>query len=134
MKNYKVIATRYFRDSSEIDKKTGLKVERQVNDEFYCTKERYEFLKANNAVKLVEVQEDIETAIKEITEEEVQAVAVGIVEEAKEQGKTVEEIVDEIIDEVVESEEINTIIDEVVEEVVEEVIKEKPKKKKSSKK
>ena len=70
MKNYKVIATRYFRDSSEIDKKTGLKVERQVNDEFYCTKERYEFLKANNAVKLVEVQEDIETAIKEITEEE----------------------------------------------------------------
>ena len=45
MKNYKVIATRYFRDSNEIDKNTGLKIERKVNDEFYCTKERYEFLK-----------------------------------------------------------------------------------------
>lgn len=57
MKNYKVIATRFFKDSNEIDEKTGLKIERQVNDEFYCTKERYEFLKANNAVKLVEVLE-----------------------------------------------------------------------------
>ena len=57
MKNYKVIATRYFKDSNEIDEKTGLKKERQANDEFYCTKERYEFLKANNAVKLVEVLE-----------------------------------------------------------------------------
>ena len=85
MKNYKVRATRYFKDSNEIDKKTGLKIEREVNDEFYCTKERYEFLKANNAVKLVEVQEDIETAIKEITEEEVQAVANAIVEESKEE-------------------------------------------------
>ena len=65
MKNYKVIATRYFRDSSEIDKKTGLKVERQVNDEFYCTKERYEFLKANNAVKLVEVQSTIDDILTE---------------------------------------------------------------------
>ena len=116
MKNYKVIATRYFRDSSEIDKKTGLKVERQVNDEFYCTKERYEFLKANNAVKLVEVQEDIETAIKEITEEEVQAVASAIVEEAQEQEKTIEEVVNEIVEE------------------SKEEVKPKPKKKKSSKK
>ena len=57
MKNYKVIATREFKDSNEIDEETGLKKERQVNDEFYCTKERYEFLKANNAVKLVEVLE-----------------------------------------------------------------------------
>lgn len=73
MKNYKVIATRYFKDSNEIDEKTGLKVERKVNDEFYCTKERYEFLKANNAVKLVEVQETIDEVIEEeITEEEVQ--------------------------------------------------------------
>ena len=69
MKNYKVIATRYFRDSSEIDKKTGLKVERQVNDEFYCTKERYEYLKENNAVKLVEIQETIEEVVNEIVEE-----------------------------------------------------------------
>ena len=59
MKNYKVIATRYFRDSNEIDEETGQKKEREVNDEFYCTKERYEFLKANNAVKLVEIVEEI---------------------------------------------------------------------------
>lgn len=82
MKNYKVIATRYFKDSNEIDEKTGLKVERKVNDEFYCTKERYEFLKANNAVKLVEIIETIKIepketkpikfVEKEITEEEVQ--------------------------------------------------------------
>lgn len=104
MKNYKVIATRYFRDSSEIDKKTGLKVERQVNDEFYCTKERYEFLKANNAVKLVEVQEDIETAIKEITEEE-------FIECVEELMPTIEKKVEQIVE-----------------------VKPKPKKKKSSKK
>lgn len=100
MKNYKVIATRYFKDSNEIDEKTGLKIERQVNDEFYCTKERYEFLKANNAVKLVEVQETIDEVIeKEITEEEVQAVASAIVEEAEEQDKTIEEVVNEIVEE-----------------------------------
>lgn len=115
MKNYKVKATRFFRDSNEIDEKTGSKVERQVNDEFYCTKERYEFLKANNAVKLVEVQEDIENAIKEITEEEVQAVASAIVEETQEQNKTIEEVVNEIVEESKE-------------------VKPKPKKKKSKKK
>ena len=98
MKNYKVIATKYFKDSNEIDEKTGLKVERKVNDVFYCTKERYEYLKENNAVKLVEVIEEKE----EITEEEVQAVAVAIVEEAEEQNKTIEEVVNEIVDEIVE--------------------------------
>ena len=36
MKNYKVIATREFKDSNEIDENTGLKKERKVNDEFYC--------------------------------------------------------------------------------------------------
>ena len=65
MKNYKVIATRFFRDSNEIDKKTGLKIERKVNDEFLCTKERYEFLKQNNAVKLVEIVEEQPKEIKE---------------------------------------------------------------------
>ena len=70
MKNYKVIATRYFKDSNEIDEKTGWKVERKVNDEFYCTKERYEFLKANNAVKLVEIQETVESVIEEENKEE----------------------------------------------------------------
>lgn len=109
MKNYKVIATRFFRDSNEIDKNTGLKKERNVNDEFLCTKERYDFLKANNAVKLVEI-------IEEITEEEVQAVANAIVEEAIEQDKTIEEVVNEIVEE------------------SKEEVKPKPKKKKSSKK
>ena len=100
MKNYKVIATRYFKDSNEIDEKTGLKIERQVNDEFNCTKERYEFLKANNAVKLVEIQETIDEVIeKEISEEEVQAVASAVVEEAEEQNKTIEEVVNEIVEE-----------------------------------
>jgi hypothetical protein len=70
MKNYKVIATRFFRDSNEIDKNTGLKKERNVNDEFYCTKERYEYLKANNAVKLVEIQETIDEVIEEEKVEE----------------------------------------------------------------
>lgn len=114
MKNYKVIATKYFRDSNEIDETTGLKKERQVNDIFYCTKERYDFLKQNNAVKLVEIEE-------ELTEEVVQAVASAIVEEAEEQEKSIEEVV-------------NEIVEETVDEVVEEVFKEKPKKKKSSKK
>lgn len=68
MKNYKVIATRCFKDSNEIDEETGSKKERQVNDEFYCTKERYEYLKQNNAVKLVEI---VEEPKKEITEEEI---------------------------------------------------------------
>ena len=100
MKDYKVIATRCFRDSNEIDEKTGLKIERQANDVFYCTKERYEFLKANNAVKLIEVQETIDEVIEEeITEEEVQAVASAIVEEAEEQEKTIEEVVNEIVEE-----------------------------------
>lgn len=53
MKNYVVRATRYFKDKVE-------NKERQVNDEFYCTKKRYEFLKANNAVELVQPTEQIE--------------------------------------------------------------------------
>ena len=65
MKNYKVKATRFFRDSNEIDENTGLKKERKVNDEFLCTKERYEFLKQNNAVKLVEIVEEQPKEIKE---------------------------------------------------------------------
>jgi hypothetical protein len=117
MKDYKVITTRCFKDSNEIDEKTGLKKERTVNEVFYCTKERYEFLKANNAVKLVEIQKNIDDIIEdEITEKEVQAVAVAIVEEAEEQEKTIEEIVNEIVEE------------------SKEEVKPKPKKKKTSKK
>lgn len=69
MKNYKVRATRFFKDSNEIDEKTGLKVERQANDEFFCTKERYEFLKANNAVELIEIAEEKEEVIEEEQED-----------------------------------------------------------------
>ena len=59
MKNYIVKALKYFKDKEE-------KKERFVGDEFYCTKERYEFLKANNAVKLVEIQETIDEVVDEI--------------------------------------------------------------------
>ena len=74
MKNYKVKAIRFFRDSNEIDEKTGRKIERKINDEFYCTKERYEFLKQNNAVKLVEElkeenQEDYDNVDFEIVQD-----------------------------------------------------------------
>ena len=91
MKNYKVIATRYFKDSNEIDEKTGLKVERKVNDEFYCTKERYEFLKANNAVKLVEVLEVQKVEYSTLADNEpkkIETVVTNeIVEESKEEVK-----------------------------------------------
>ena len=87
MKDYKVITTRCFKDSNEIDEKTGLKKERTVNEVFYCTKERYEFLKANNAVKLVEIQKNIDDIIEdEITEEK--AIVNEIVEESKEEVKS----------------------------------------------
>lgn len=91
MKNYKVKATRFFRDSNEIDKKTGLKVERKVNDEFLCTKERYEFLKANNAVKLVEILEVEKVeycALADNEQKEIETIITNeIVEESKEEVK-----------------------------------------------
>lgn len=102
MKNYKVEATMKFTDKEE-------NVKRNVGDVFEVTELRYKFLKSNNAVKLIET-------VEEISEEEVQAVASAIVEEAEEQEKTIEEVVNEII-----------------EESKEEII-EKPKKKKSNKK
>lgn len=63
MKNYKVKVTRFFTDKIE-------HVERNVNDEFMCTKERYEFLKENNAVLLIEVIEEKteETKTEEVVE------------------------------------------------------------------
>jgi len=97
MKNYKVIATRNFKDSNEIDEKTGLKVERQVNDEFYCTKERYEFLKANNAVKLIEIIEE-EPKI-ELTENEMKISAdeITLVSDDEEILINKDEVVEQII-------------------------------------
>lgn len=85
MKNYKVKAIRFFRDSNEIDEKTGRKIERQINDEFYCTKERYEFLKQNNAVKLVE-------ELKEENQEDYDNVDFEIVQDWEKEQERKEEI------------------------------------------
>ena len=52
MKNYKVKALRNFKDKVE-------QIERIKNDEFDCTKERYEFLKENKAVELIGTIEEI---------------------------------------------------------------------------
>ena len=51
MKNYKVEAIMKFTDKEE-------NVKRNVGDIFETTKERYEFLKKNNAVKLIEIVEE----------------------------------------------------------------------------
>lgn len=51
MKNYKVKAIRSFTDGLE-------NIDRDRDDVFNCTKERYEFLKENNAVELIEIIED----------------------------------------------------------------------------
>ena len=76
MKNYKVEATMKFTDKEE----NGIK--RNVGDIFETTKERYEFLKQNNAVKLVEIVEEQPKEIKE----EVKVVVSGK-EEAKPKPK-----------------------------------------------
>lgn len=104
MNNYEVEAIMRF-----TDKKEG--VRREVGDKFFCDEQRYNALKQKNAVKLVGVQ----TNIDDVTEEEVQAVASAIVEEAQEQEKTIEEVVNEIVEE------------------SKEEVKPKPKKKKTSK-
>ena len=87
MKNYKVIATRFFKDSNEIDEKTGLKVERKVNDEFFCTKERYEFLKANNAVKLVEILEVERVEYSNLEDKEPREIETSVINEVVEEKK-----------------------------------------------
>lgn len=53
MKNHLVKVTRYFFDKTENLPRSTIE-----NSEFRCTKERYEFLKENNAVKLIKVLED----------------------------------------------------------------------------
>ena len=56
MKNYLVKALINFNDTMEKDK-NGLDTPRKVTDEFYCDKERYEFLKSKNAVMLMGIDE-----------------------------------------------------------------------------
>ena len=102
MKNYIVKATRSFKDKVE-DK------ERVVNDIFECDKERYEFLKRNNAVELIEIIEEKEDIVEDN----------NIVEEPKVEIEKVEEVVFE------------APVEEKEDKVVKEII---TKKKKSSKK
>lgn len=82
MKNYIVKALKYFKDKEE-------KKERFVGDEFETTKERYEYLKEHNAVKLEKIIDEIVDSIVE--NEEVSK----IIEE--EINDAVDEVVDEII-------------------------------------
>lgn len=91
MKNYKVVATRKFRDSNEIDPMTYSKKERQQGEEFLCTKERYEFLKSNGAVTLVEIVDEI---IDNVVEEVIES------EEIKEViNNTIDKVVDKLFEE-----------------------------------
>ena len=62
MKNYYVRATKNFKDTTENEQRIA------GESEFYCTKERYEFLKSNKAVELIEVIEEKETKNDEIIE------------------------------------------------------------------
>ena len=56
MKNYKVEATMKFTDKEE-------NIKRNVGDVFEVTEARYNFLKKNNAVKLIEVVEEKEELV-----------------------------------------------------------------------
>lgn len=94
MKNYKVEAIMKFTDKEENTK-------RNVGDQFNTTKERYDYLKSHNAVKLVEIEEVV-----------------------------IDEIVEDVVDDIIESEEVDEIIDNVVDEVVEEIIDKKKNKNK----
>jgi hypothetical protein len=58
MKNYKVEAIMKFTDKEE-------NVRRDMGDVFDCSKERYEYLKAKNAVKLLEITEEKKEEIVE---------------------------------------------------------------------
>ena len=60
MKNYKVEATMKFTDKEE-------STQRNVGDIFETTKTRYEFLKKNNAVKLIEIIEEKEKVADDLS-------------------------------------------------------------------
>lgn len=69
MKNYKVEVTMKFTDKEEnikrvpYDKNLSESENEEKGSIFYCTKERYEFLKKNNAVKLIEIVEEKEELV-----------------------------------------------------------------------
>lgn len=57
MKNYVVKVVKKFNDYEGKEIKEGVEfIERKTNDTFNCTKERYEFLKQNGVVELVEIE------------------------------------------------------------------------------
>ena len=67
MKNYLVKATRRFNDTQEKNE-NGVDTPRNIGDVFHCTKERYEFLKENNAVTLMGIDK-FEEPKEEVVEE-----------------------------------------------------------------
>lgn len=88
MKNYKVKATRNFKDLEEnIERKLGTDTE-----VFMCTKERYEYLKSkNNAVELVEVYGIEKVEYSNLEDKEPKEVEVVVTNEIVEEQEEVEE-------------------------------------------
>ena len=84
MKNYKVEATMKFTDKEE-------NVKRNVGDVFEVTEARYNFLKKNNAVKLVGILEVEKVEYSNLEDQEPKEIEVAvtneIVEEIVEQPK-----------------------------------------------
>lgn len=97
MKDYKVRALRYFYDKTD-------NINRFINDEFFATKERYEFLKNKGAVELVEEQTKFD--------------------------EKAEKTIDELVDEIVENKEVEKAIEEIADNMVEQIISKKKKRKK----
>ena len=82
MKNYKVEATMKFTDKEE-------KIKRNVGDVFEVTEARYNFLKKNNAVKLVGILEVEKVEYSNLEDQEPKEIEVAVTNEI------VEEIVEE---------------------------------------
>lgn len=82
MKNYKVEATMKFTDKEENTK-------RNVGDVFEVTEARYNFLKKNNAVKLVGILEVEKVEYSNLEDQEPKEIEVAVTNEI------VEEIVEE---------------------------------------
>lgn len=73
-----------------------------VGDQFECDQKMADYLTGNNILKktVVEIIEVDPESEQEVTEQEVQAVAEAIVQEALESKKSIEQVVQEINDEI----------------------------------
>lgn len=81
MKNYKVKTIMKFTDKEENTK-------RIVDDEFECTKERYEYLKSKGAVTLVEIVDEIvDNVVEEVTDDTVDEVVNELFEKKRKKKK-----------------------------------------------